>query len=164
MHEKGVQKLLTDECYPEKVTEEFTNFSASLDNLMRYYKLILPVVNSFSRDAEKCYAQIYKLYCQAENCKSLSHHCSLIWSFHVVNQILAHHTGAKIHRDILTYESSDISALTEEDILIASYLSGYVLWKFYRRLHYTKFNTNNCYQQQYLLSLIARKCSRENLT
>ena len=147
VYEKSVQKLSTDECYPENVTKEFKNFSASLDDLMRYYKLILPFVNSFSRDAEKFYPQIWKLYCQAENCKSLSHHYSLILSFYVVNPILAHLTGAKIHSDTLMFENSDISALKEKDILIVSYLSGYVFGKFYKRLLYTKSNTSSYYQQ-----------------
>ena len=41
--------------------EEVANFKASLDDLMPYYKLTLPVVNSFSGDTEKHYPQIYKL-------------------------------------------------------------------------------------------------------
>ena len=41
--------------------EEFEDFKASLDDLMPYYKLILPVVNSFSGDIEKHYPQKYKL-------------------------------------------------------------------------------------------------------
>ena len=73
--------------------EEFKN--ASLNDFMPYYKFILPVVNSFSGDIEKFYTQIYKLYSQAENCKNLSHDCSLILSFNVVNKILAHLTGVK---------------------------------------------------------------------
>ena len=89
MYQESAQKLPTDECYPESVMEKFKNFNASLD-LMPYYKLILPVVNSFSGDAEKSYPQIYKLYSQAENYKNLSHNCSLVLSFDVVNQILAH--------------------------------------------------------------------------
>ena len=53
--------------------EEFKNFSASLDDLMPYYKLSLPVVDSFSGDTEKFYPRIYKLYSQAESYKDLSH-------------------------------------------------------------------------------------------
>ena len=114
---------------------------------MPYYKLILPVVNSFSGETEKFYPQIYKLYGQTENYKNLSHDCNLILSFDVVNQILAHLTGAKIHTDILVYENSDISTLTEKDISIISYLSGYVFGTFYRRLRSTKSNTSSYYQQ-----------------
>ena len=73
MYQKSAQKLSTDECYPESVMEEFKNFSASLDDLMPYYKLILPVVNSFSGDTEKIYPQINKLYSQVQNYKNLSH-------------------------------------------------------------------------------------------
>ena len=103
--------------------EEFKNFSALLNDLMPYYKLILPVVNLFSGDTEKIYPQINKFYSQAENYKNLSHdYCSLILSFDVVNQILAHLTVAKIHSDILVYENSDISTLTENDISIILYL------------------------------------------
>ena len=147
MYQKSAQKLSTDECYPDSVMEEFKNFNASLDNLVPYYKLILPVVNSFNGDTEKFYPQIYKLYSQAENYKNLSHNCSLVLSFDVVNQILAHLTGAKIHTDILVYENSDISTLTEKDISIISYLSGYVFGTFYRRLRSTKSNTSSYYQQ-----------------
>ena len=106
MYQKCAQKLLLNECYPKSVMEEFKIFNASLDDLMPYYKLILPVVNSFSGDTEKFYPQIYNLYSQAENYKNLS------LSFDVVNQILAHLTGAKIDSDILVYENSDISTLT----------------------------------------------------
>ena len=123
MYQKSAQKLSTDECYPDSVIGEFRNFSASLHDLMPYYKLTLPVVNSFSGDREKFYLQIYKLYSE----KNLSHECSLILSFDVVNQILAHLTVAKLHTDILVYENSDIWTLTEKDISIISYLSGYVL-------------------------------------
>ena len=104
MYQKSAQKLSTDECYPDSVIGEFRNLSASLHDLMPYYKLILPVVNSFSGDREKFYLQIYKLYSE----KNLSHECSLILSFDVVNQILAHLTVAKLHTDILVYENSDI--------------------------------------------------------
>ena len=163
MYQKSAQKLSTDECYPDSVMEEFKNFNASFDDFMPYYKLILPVVNSFSGDTEKFYPQIYKLYSQAENYKNLSHDCSLILSFDVVNQILAHLTGAKIHSDILVYENSDISTLTEKDISIISYLSGYVFGTFYRRLRSMKSNTSSYYQQQCLSFLMAGKCSGENL-
>ena len=60
--------------------------------------------------------------------------CSLILSFDVFNQILAHLSGAKLHSDILVYENSEISTLTEKDISIISYLNGYVFGTFYRRL------------------------------
>ena len=130
MYQKSAQKLSTDECYPDSVMEEFKNFSASLHDLTPYYKLILPVVNSLSGDTEKFYPQIYKLYSQTEDYKNLIHDCSLILSFDVFDQILAHLTGAKIHTDILVYENSDISTLTEKDILIISYLSGYVFGTF----------------------------------
>ena len=143
--------------------EAFKNFSASLDDLMPYYKLILPVVNSFSGDTEKFYPQIYKLDSPAENYQNLSHDCGLILCFDVVNQILAHLTGAKTHTDILVYENSDISTLTEKDISIISYLSGYVFGAFYRRLRTTKSNTSTYYQQQCLSLLIDGKRSGENL-
>ena len=143
--------------------EEFKNFNASLDDLMPYYKLILPVVNSFSGDTEKFYPQVYRLYGQAENYENLSHDCGLILSFDIVNQILAHLTGAKIHSDMLLYESSDISTLTEKDISIISYLGGYVCGTFYRRLLSTKSNTSSYYQQQCLSFLMVGKCSEGNL-
>ena len=80
MYQKSAQKLSTNECYPDSVIEEFKNFIPSLDDFMPYYKLILPIANSFSREIENFYPQIYSLqiYTQAENYKNLSHDCSLI--------------------------------------------------------------------------------------
>ena len=149
---------------PRQCDVRVENFNVSLEDLMPYYKLILHIVNSFSGDTEKFYPQIYKLYSQAENYKNLSHDCSLILSFNVVNQILAHLTGAKIPTDILVYENSDISTLTEKDISIISYLSGYVFGTFYRRLRSTKSITSSYYQQQCLSFLMAGKYSGKNLT
>ena len=118
---------------------------ALLDDLMPYYKLILLVVKSFSRETENILPTICKYCIQAENYKHLSHDCSLILSFDVVKQILAHLTGAKIHSDILRR-----IFFTDKDILIDPYLSKYVFGTFYRRLHSTKFNkeviiNNNAY-------------------
>ena len=114
-------------------------------------------MNSLCGYTGKFYPQIYKLYSQAGSFKNLSHNCSLVLSFDIVNQILAHLTGAKIHSDILMYENSDISTLTEKYISIKSYLSGYV---FYRRLHSAKSNTSSYYQN---VRKMVGKCSRENL-
>ena len=55
MYQKSVQKLSKDECYPDSVMKEFKSFNTSLDDLMSYYKLILPVANPFSGDTEKFY-------------------------------------------------------------------------------------------------------------
>ena len=48
MYQNSAQKLSAGEYHPDSVMEDFKNFNASLGNLMPYYKLILPVVNSFS--------------------------------------------------------------------------------------------------------------------
>ena len=77
--------------------------------------------------------------------------------------MLAHLTRAEIHSDILMYENSDISTLTQKDISVISYLSGYVFGTFYRRLRSTKSNTSSYYQQQCGSFLMAGKCSGENL-
>ena len=148
---------------PRQCNGRVENFNVSLEDLMPYYKLILPIVNSFSGDTEKFNPQIYKLYSQAENYKNLSHGCSLILRFDVFNQILAQLTGAKIHSDILVYESSDISTFAEKDITVISNLSGYVVRTLCRRLRSTKSNTNSYYQQQRLSILMAGRCSGENL-
>ena len=86
---------------PRKCNGELKNFSASLDDLMPYYKPNLPVANSISGETEKFYPQMYKFYSLAENYKNLSHDCRLILNFDAVNQILAHLTGAKIQSMLL---------------------------------------------------------------
>ena len=45
---------------PGQCNGRVENFNVSLEDLMPYYKLILPIVNSFSGDTETFYPQIYK--------------------------------------------------------------------------------------------------------
>ena len=112
---------------------------------------------------QKTFTPKYKNFTVKQKIKNLSHDCSLILSFDVVNQILAHLTDAKIHSDILVHENCDISNFTEKDISIIVYLCGYVFGTFYRRLRSTKSNISSYYQQQWLSFLMAGKCSGENL-
>ena len=163
MYQKVAQKLSTDECYPDSIMEEFKIFSASLDDFVLYYKHILPVVNSFSGDTEKFYPWINNLYSQPEYYKNLSHDCSLILSFDVVNQISAHLTGAKIHSDTLVHEKS-VCPFLQRNIFIIWYLSGYVFETFYKQLHPPKSNSSSYYQQLCLSFLMTGKCSGENLS
>ena len=163
MYQKVAQKLSTDECYPDSIMEEFKIFNASLDDFVLYYKLILPVVNSFSGDTEKFYPWINNLYSQPEYYKNLSHDCSLILSFDVVNQISAHLTGAKIHSDTLVHEKS-VYSFWQRNISIIWYLSGYVFGTFYKQLCPPKSNSSSYYQQLSLSFLMTGKCSGENLS
>ena len=137
MYQKSVQKLSTDEYYSESVMKELKKFNVSLDDLIPYYKLILYHLVDIQK---KIYPQMYK---QAENYKNIIHDYSLNLSFDVANQILTHLNNAKIHSNILMYKNSDISTLTEKDISIVLYLSGYVFGIFYRRLRSKKSNASS---------------------
>ena len=164
MYERSTQKLAKDECYPESVMEEFKNFKlSSLEDIKPHYELILPTVNSFSGDLEIFYPQMYNVFSTADDYTNLSHDCSLLLSFDVVNQIVAHITGANVHNDILVFQNSDIATLSEKDNSIISYLSGYVFGTFYRRLRFSKSKSSTLYHQQCLSFLMAGKCSGESL-
>ena len=99
MYLKSAEKLANDECYPVGVTQQFQSFEILVEDINLDYEFFLPVVNSFAGDTEKFYPKCYKVCSEAKGLKNLDHDCSMILRFEVVNQVLAHLTGATI-RDV----------------------------------------------------------------
>lgn len=60
-------KLAIGKCYPESLMEEFKNFSTSLDNLIPYYKIILPAVTLIGGSTENVYFQNFFPYYDYDN-------------------------------------------------------------------------------------------------
>ena len=61
--QKSLKKLAQDECYPEEIYSQSSNFrmNCSVANLPAY-NLITPVINSFNGDVEKFYTSFYKVF------------------------------------------------------------------------------------------------------
>ena len=66
--QKSLRKLAQDECYPEEICSQFSNFrmSCSVADLSAY-NLITLVINLFTVDVEKVYPNIYKIFVDAED-------------------------------------------------------------------------------------------------
>ena len=60
----------------------------------------------------------------------------MILRFEVVNQVLAHLTGVTIRDDVLSFDDASSKCLSEKEITIISYLSGYIFGTFYKRIRF----------------------------
>ena len=88
----------------------------------------------------------------------------MILRFEVVNQVLAHLTGATIRDDVLSFDDASSKCLSEKEITIISYLSGYIFGTFYKRIRFSKSSHfDSVYYQQCLSFLKAGKCNGEKI-
>ena len=154
----SVDKLAVDECYPENIMDEFKAFSFSnLDDVFPSYSLVKDIIYSFAGDAEKFYPAFYKVFSDAENpFAGLSRHSSLLLGFEVANHVLAHLTGSNFQDDILSFKQEQ-TVFSEKEKAIITYLSGYVISTFYRRIRFSK--KEGAYHDQCLSFLLACKSS-----
>ena len=129
-----------------------------MEDIILDYEFFLPIVNSFAGDNEKFYPKCCKVCSAAKDLKNLDHNCSMILRFEAVNQVLAHFTGATIC-DVLYFGDTSSKCLSEKEISIISYLSGYIFGTFHRRIRFSKpGHFGSVYYQQCLSFLMVGKC------
>ena len=158
---KSAEKLAKDECYPVGVTQQFLSFQVLVEDINLYYKFFLPTVNSFAGDNWKLYPKCYRVCGEAKELKNLDHNCSMILRFEVVNKYL---TGATIRGDVLSFDDANSKCLSEKEIAMISYLSGYIFGTFYRRIRFSKFVFfGSVHYQQCLRFLMVGKCNGESI-
>ena len=163
--QKSLKKLAQDECYPEEICSQFSNFrmSCSVDDITAY-NLITPVISSFNGDVEKFYPRFYKVFVDAEDpFRGLDVNCTRLLGFEIANHILAYITGATYSDDVVHLDC-DTKFSAKEKSLIA-HLSGYVFGAFYRRICLSKTaHQDQTYHQQCLSLLVAGKCVGETVS
>ena len=92
--QKSLKKLAQDECYPEEICSQFSNFRMSCSFVDPAYNLITPVINSFNGEVEKFYPSFYKVFVDDEDSfRGLDAICTRLLGFEIANHILAslHH-------------------------------------------------------------------------
>jgi len=127
---------------------------------MPCYDLIADVVLKFKSDAEKFYPAFYKLFDGTYNSpfQGLGYNCTLLLGLELCNQILAHLSGVKINNDCdILSTNHAITKFDKRQMAIISYLSGYVVSTFYRRLRFGKKQTNDHYTHTCLVFLSSCK-------
>ena len=137
--QKSAVKLSVDECYPVDILSKFKIFiisPLSLQDVMPCYELIKPLILKFNGDAEKFYPLFYKLFEKNQPFIGLDYHCTLLLGFELANQILAELTNAEISIDgqSIIFDKS-FAEMDERQKSIISYLSGYIVGTFYRRIN-----------------------------
>ena len=104
--QKSLKKLARDECYPEEICSQFSNFrmSCSVADLPAY-NLIAPVITSFNGDVEKFYPSFYKVFVDAEDpFRGLDVNCTRLLGFEIVNHTLACITGATYSDEVVYFD------------------------------------------------------------
>jgi len=153
-----IQNLSVDDCYPDTVREQFrTAEIKSVDDIMAFYHSISEILLKFNgNNTDKFYAQFYDIVNNNDVCSvgvALGKQCNLLLGFELANHIVSHLTGRKV--DDGTFQVEKTSFVGKQKQII-SYLSGYVVSTFYRRLRYSKRHKEaNC--EEYLSLLLACK-------
>ena len=128
--QKSLKKVGHNECYPEEICSQFSNFrmSCSVAHLPAY-NLIMPVINSFNGNNEKFYPNFYKDFVDDEDpFRGLDLNCTGFLGFEIADHILAYITEATYSDNV--HFDCDIKFSAKEKSLIAR-LSGYVFASFY---------------------------------
>ena len=157
--QKSLKMLAQDECYPEEICSQFTNFrmSCSVADLPAQ-SIITPVINSFNGDVEKFYLSPYKVFVDAENpFRGLDVNCTRLLGFENANLILVY-TAEVTYSDDVVHIKCDTNFSVKEKSLIAC-LSGYAFRAFYHRIRFSKTaHQDQNYHQQFSSFLVAGKC------
>ena len=163
--QKSFKKLAQDECYPEEICSQFSNFrmSGSVADLPAY-NLVTPVISSFNGDVEKFYPRFYKFFVDAEDpFRGLDVNCTRLLGFKIANHILAYITRATNSDDVVHFDCDTKFSAKEKSLIVC--LSGYVFGAFYRQIGFSKTaHQDQTYHQQCLSFLVAGKSVGETVS
>ena len=156
--EKCAAKLSVDECYPDDVMSTFKSFRVLLEDVMPCYEFIKPLIEKFNGDAEKFYPVFYQIFKKNRPFNALNYHCTILLGMELCNHVIVVLTGAKVNIEGQTvYESKSFFEMDKKEKSIITYLSGYVVGTFYRRIKFSKSQSNCEYAEQCLSFLSACK-------
>ena len=147
-----IKKIIKENCFPEDVLMELQNFSetvSGIDDVMPCYNLVKDIVLKFNGNAEKFYPSFCKVFNTSPGpFQGLGYHCTVLLGMELSNCVLAHLTGAKrspMHDGDVVIDHT--SQFNERQMSIISYLSGYVIGTYYRRL---RFRCNKSQESDYI--------------
>ena len=143
-----------DGLYPKSVSRQFKTYEPLVDT-SNCYKAVTNVILKFKGDSEKFLPDFVKIFKNGKMFDGLDHHCNVLLGFELANHVLSYLTNSKIIDDVVTFKL-ETTEFTEKDKQIISYLSGYVIGTFYRRLRFNK-KQKGLYHQKCLSLLMACK-------
>ena len=160
-------KLSNDECYSKSTQEAFSGFSFTLIETGNLFSFVKDIIKDFNGDGEKFYPLFYKAVIDNNIFPSLSTKCSRLLGFDVANKVLAHLlTSLSSSSSSQPTQSSDhgylCSSLTEKQLNIVTYLSGYVFSTLYKRLRFSASRKKSEYTEKYLSFLLCGKVTEED--
>ena len=129
-------KLSKDECYPGTVLDQFSHFViGSVEDIFPCYHKISDSIIKFNGNSEKFLSTFYAAVSLNDVFPLLSNECKLLLGFEVANHVLAYLAGGKVQNEVVVFEEKRFD---ERQQSIISYVSGYVVGKFYRKLRFSK--------------------------
>lgn len=146
MVQTSINKLKEDECYPATILNEFSKFTInSVEDVFPCYHKISNILLKFNGDSDKFYPEFYAVVSSNDVFPGLVNECKLLLGFDLANHVLAHLTGGTVTNEVVSFKQT---AVDEKQKAIITYVSGYVIGKFFRKLRFSK--NKNEYQEQYL--------------
>ena len=145
----SLEKVKVDECYPSHILVQLSSFSlTSIEDVFPCYHAVTNSILRFKGDMEKFYPEFYSAVSSNDVFPGLSKDCQLILGFELANHVAAFLSGGKLEESVVSFNEKNF---TEREKAVISYISGYIIGKFYRKLRFTK--SDNLYNEQ-LLSIL----------
>lgn len=145
----SLEKVKVDECYPPHILLQFSNFSVnSVEDVFPCYHAVADSIVKFKGDLEKFYPTFYSSVSSNDVFPGLPKECQLILGFELANHVVAFLSGARFEQEVVSFEEK---VFTPKEKAIISYISGYIIGKFYRKL---RFGKNKNEYQEHCLSIL----------
>ena len=161
-------KLSNDGCCSKSTQEAFSGFSFTMIETGNFFSFVKDIIKNFNGYDEKFYPLFYKAVIDNDIFPSLSQKCSRLLGFDVANKVLAHLlislSSSSSSQPTQSFDHGYLcSSLTEEQLNIVTYLSGYVFSTLYKRLSFSASRRKKSeYTEKYLSLLLCGKVTQED--
>ena len=169
-------KLSNDGCYAKSTQESFSGFTFSLIDTGNFFSFVTNIIKDFKGDGEKFYPLFYKAVIDNDIFPSLSKKCSRLLGFDVANKVLAHLTSSSSPSSSSSSTSASssqptqssvhdylCSSLTEKQLNIVTYLSGYVFSTLYKIMRFSALSKKKSdYTEKYMSFLLCGKITKDD--
>ena len=143
----SLEKVKIDECYPKHVLSQFSDFTVnSVEDVLPCYHEVADAIVNFKGDLEKFYPAFYAAISSNDVFPGRSKECQTNTWIRIGKPSFL--SGGRFEKEIVVFEEKNMN---DKEKAIISYISGYIIGKFYRKLRFGKSKTE---YQEHCLSIL----------
>lgn len=131
---------------------------------MLCYELLKPLIVKFNGDAENFFPLFYNIFKKTPGpFLNLSYHCTLLLGMELCNHVLIHISGTSTTSTDNSSFNHSLRKFDAKQTEIITYLSGYVVGTFYRRIRFGKTSSHDSFYASQCLDFLSSCKLQEQL-